>query len=219
MLRQDSLPTHCMSSTTIRILAVDDHPLLREGVAAAIESQPDMELVAEATNGLDAVRLFRDVRPDVVLMDVRMPGVDGIAALSLILDEFPDAKVIVLTTYPGDAQVMRAIKAGARGYLLKDMLRTELLDALRTVAAGQRRIPSAVAAMMAEHVVDNALSNREVEVLRLVAQGRSNKRVAAELALSEETVKTHMRSILEKLSADDRTHAVTIALRRGIIEL
>jgi len=204
---------------TIRILAVDDHPLLREGVAAVIDSQPDMALVAQASSGLEAIERFREHRPDVVLMDVRMPDMDGIAAMTRIRAEFPDARVIVLTTYPGDVQAVRAIKAGAMGYLLKGMLRLELVEAIRTVAAGGRRIPGEVAAALAEHVGGETLTPREVEVLRLVATGSSNKRVSVQLDLSEETVKAHMRSILAKLSANDRTHAVTIAIKRGFIEL
>jgi len=204
---------------TIRILAADDHPLLREGVAAVIEAQPDMMLAAEATSGLEAVRLYREHRPDVVLMDVRMPDMDGIAALAEIRAEFPDARIIVLTTYHGDVQALRAIKAGAMGYLLKEMLRLELVVAIRTVAAGGRRIPGEVAASLAEYISGETLTNREVDVLRLVASGHSNKRVSAELKVSEETIKAHMRSILSKLSANDRTHAVTIALKRGFIDL
>lgn len=203
----------------IRILAVDDHPLLREGVAAVIEGQPDMQLVAEATSGVEAIQRFREHRPDVVLMDVRMPDMDGIAALTEIRAEFPEARVIVLTTYPGDVQALRAIKAGAMGYLLKGMLRLELVEAIRTVAAGGRRIPGEVAAALAEHMRGETLTTREIEVLRLVAAGCSNKRVSAELEVSEETVKAHMRSILGKLSANDRTHAVTIAIKRGFIEV
>jgi len=203
----------------IRILAVDDHPLLREGVAAVIETQPDMQLVAEAATGREAVARYREHRPDVVLMDVRMPDMDGITALEEIRRDFPEARVIVLTTYPGDVQAQRAIKAGARGYLLKGMLRLELVDAIRTVAAGRRRIPGAVAEALAEHATSDSLTPRETEVLRWVALGHSNKRVADALSLSEETVKAHMRSILAKLAANDRTHAVTIAIKRGIIQL
>lgn len=203
----------------IRVLTVDDHPLLREGIAGAIEDEPDMALVAEATNGREAIEAFRRHRPDVTLMDVRMPDMDGIEAMVSIRREFPDARVIVLTTYRGDMQALRAIRAGAMGYLLKSMLRKEMVETIRAVAAGQRRIPAEVAAVLAEHVGDDALSAREIEVLRRVAVGRANKLVAADLAISEETVKAHMKSILSKLSARDRTHAVTIALQRGIIDV
>jgi DNA-binding NarL/FixJ family response regulator len=203
----------------IRILAADDHVLLREGIAAVIEGQADMQLVAEAATGLEAVQRFREHRPDVTLMDVRMPDMDGIEALVRIRHEFPEARVIVLTTYQGDVQALRAIKAGAMGYLLKGMLRLDLVETIRTVAAGRRRIPPEVATALAEHAAEDALSMREIQVLQSVAVGRSNKRVAVELNISEETVKAHMRSILSKLSASDRTHAVTIALKRGIIDV
>ena len=201
----------------ITILAADDHPLLREGIAAVVESQADMRLVAEATTGREAIERYREHRPNVTLMDVRMPDMDGIEAMTNIRREFPEARVIILTTYQGDVQALRAIKSGAMGYLLKGMLRLELVETIRTVAAGRRRIPAEVATSLAEHAGDGALSLREIQVLQLVAVGRSNKRVAAELSITEDTVKAHMRSILGKLSANDRTHAVTIALQRGII--
>ena len=203
----------------ITILAADDHVLLREGIGAVIEGQPDMKLVAEAATGLEAIERFREHRPDVTLMDVRMPDMDGIEALVRIRREFPEARVIVLTTYQGDVQALRAIKSGAMGYLLKGMLRLDLVETIRIVASGRRRIPPEVATALAEHAGDDALSVREIQVLQLVAVGRSNKRVAEELSISEETVKAHMRSILSKLSANDRTHAVTIALKRGIIDV
>jgi DNA-binding NarL/FixJ family response regulator len=203
----------------ISILAADDHLLLREGIGAVIEGQPDMHMVAEATTGLEAIERFREHRPDVTLMDVRMPDMDGIEALVRIRQQFPEAKVIMLTTYQGDVQALRAIKAGAMAYLLKGMLRLDLVDTIRTVAAGRRRIPPEVAAVLAEHAADDALSLREIQVLRLVAAGQSNKRVAADLSISEETVKAHMRSIMSKLSANDRTHAVTLAIKRGIIDI
>lgn len=184
-----------------------------------IETQPDMQLVAIASDGAAAVARYREHRPDLVLMDVRMAGMDGIEALLAIRREFPQARVIILTTYPGDVQALRAIKAGAMGYLLKSMLRLELIETMRAVLAGQRRIPPEVAVQLAQHAADDALSPREVEVLEQAAAGRSNKRIAVALNISEETVKAHMRSILSKLAADDRTHAVTIALKRGILNV
>jgi DNA-binding NarL/FixJ family response regulator len=195
---------------------VDDHPLLREGIAAVIAGQQDLVLVAEAANGREAIERFREHRPDITLMDLQMPEMSGIDAIVAIRSEFPGARIVVLTTYTGDAQAIRAFQAGASGYLLKSMLRKELLDTIRTVYAGKRRIPAEIAAEIAEHHTD-ALTEREIEVLRLVAAGNANKIVAARLAISEETVKAHMRSLLSKLAANDRTHAVTIALKRGII--
>ncbi|RZU35156.1 response regulator [Edaphobacter modestus] len=203
---------------TIKILAVDDHPLLREGIAAVIEGEEDMELVAEATNGHEAIKLFRDHRPDVTLMDLQMPGMSGIDAIVAIRAEFPNARFVVLTTYQGDVQALRALKAGASGYLLKNMLRKELLDTIRAVDAGRRRIPPEIAAELADHVTEDALSDREVEVLRRVATGNSNKIIGAQLSVSEATIKGHMKSILAKLGANDRTHAVTIAVKRGFID-
>jgi DNA-binding NarL/FixJ family response regulator len=207
------------TNNPIRVLAVDDHPLLREGIAAVIAGQQDMVLVAEAATGREAIERFREHRPDVTLMDLQMPEMSGIDAIVAIRSEFPGARIIVLTTYTGDAQAVRAFQAGASGYLLKSMLRKELLDTIRAVCAGKRRIPPEIAAEIAEHHTDDALTEREIEVLRLVAAGNANKIVAAELAISEETVKAHMRSILSKLAANDRTHAVTIALKRGIINV
>ena len=203
----------------IRILTVDDHPVLREGIAAVLASEQDMILVAEASNGREAVEQFRTHRPDVTLMDVQMPEVNGIDAIVKIREEFPDARIIVLTTYTGDAQAARAFKAGAFGYLLKNMVRKELIDTIRTVHAGKKRIPPDIAVDMAQHHSDDALTGREIEVLREVAAGNANKMVAQLLHISEETVKAHMRSILSKLGANDRTHAVTIAVKRGIIEI
>ena len=203
----------------IRILSVDDHPLLREGVAALLASQPDMKLVAEASTGREAIEQFRIHHPDVTLMDLQMPEMNGVDAMIAICGEFPTARFIVLTTYTGDVQVLRALKAGARAYLLKGLLRKELLETIRLVHAGQRRMPSEVAAELAEHATDDALSSREIEVLRLVSSGNANKEIAVRLSISEETVKGHVKNILAKLDANDRTHAVTIGLKRGIIDL
>lgn len=203
----------------IRILSVDDHPLLREGIAALIGNQTDMELVAEACNGREAVERFREHRPDITLMDLQMPEMSGIDAISSIRGEFPEARIIILTTHAGDVQISRALRAGARAYLLKGSLRKELLETIRAVHAGQKRISSEVAAEIAEHATDESLTPREVDVLRLVAGGNANKEIAARLSLTEETVKSHVRNILAKLEANDRTHAVTIALKRGIIDL
>jgi DNA-binding NarL/FixJ family response regulator len=203
----------------IRVLAVDDHALLRDGIAALIGNQADMELVAEASNGREAVELFRQHHPDVTLMDLQMPEMGGIDALSAIRGEFPEARIIVLTTYAGDVQVFRALKAGARGFLLKGLLRKELLDTIRAVHAGQKRLPPEIAAEVAEHATDETLTPREIDVLRLIAGGNANKEIAAQLSVTEETVKGHVKNILAKLGASDRTHAVTIGLKRGVIEL
>jgi DNA-binding NarL/FixJ family response regulator len=202
----------------IKVLAVDDHPLLREGIAAVIAGEDDMELVAEATGGKEAIALFRIHRPDVTLMDLQMPDMNGIDAILAIRSEFSSARFIVLTTYQGDVQALRALRAGASGYLLKNMLRKELLETIRAVNAGRRRIPPEIAAGLADHMVEDTLTDREVAVLRWVAMGSSNKIIASELNLSEATVKGHMKSILSKLGANDRTHAVTIALKRGFID-
>jgi DNA-binding NarL/FixJ family response regulator len=207
------------SPSLIRILAVDDHPLLRDGIATLIASQSDMKLVAEASTGREALEQFRKHRPDLTLMDLQMPEMDGIEAILAICSEFPQARIIVLTTYRGDVQVLRALKAGARAYLLKGLLRKELLETIRAVHAGRKRIPPEVASQLAEHAIDNMLSMREIEVLRLVASGNANKLIADQLSITEETVKFHVRNILSKLGANDRTQAVTIALKRGIIEL
>jgi len=204
---------------TIRILTVDDHLLLREGIAAVLEAQSDMVLVGEASNGREAIDRFRQLRPDVTLMDLRMPDMNGIDAITAICREFPNARIIVLSTYAGDVQAAAALRAGASGYLLKNLVRTELLDTIRAIHAGKRRVPPEIATEIAEHVADDSLTERETEILKCVAAGKSNKLIAAELNISDGTVKTHMKSILPKLNASDRTHAVTIALKRGILDL
>jgi len=206
-------------SPVVRILAVDDHPLLREGIAALIANEPDMELVAEASNGREAIEQFLKVRPDVTLMDVQMPDMSGIDALIAIRQVEPKAKIVVLTTYGGDALAMRAIKAGAQAYVLKGLVRKELLETIRAVSRGQKRIHPDVALELAQHTGESTLTAREIEVLSLVAAGNSNKRIAASLNITEDTAKGHLKSILAKLGASDRTRAVTLALKRGIIEL
>jgi DNA-binding NarL/FixJ family response regulator len=203
----------------IRILAVDDHPMLREGIASLVGSQPDMTLIAEASTGREALEQFRKHRPDLTLMDLQMPDMDGVEAMVAICGEFPDARIIVLTTYKGDVKVLRALKAGARAFLLKGLLRKELLETIRAVHAGQKRIPPEVAAELADHAIDDALTTREIDVLRLIAGGNTNKLIADQLSITEETVKGYVKNILSKLGASDRTHAVTIALKRGFIDL
>jgi DNA-binding NarL/FixJ family response regulator len=203
----------------IRVLSVDDHPILREGIASLFENHTDMETVAEASNGREALEQFRRHRPDITLMDLQMPEMSGIDVMSAIRREFPDARIIVLTTHAGDVQISRAMKAGARGFLLKGLLRRELLDTIRAVHAGQKRMSSEVAAEIAEHATDEALTPREVDVLRLVGSGNTNREIGTLLSLTEETVKSHIRNILAKLGANDRTHALAIGIKRGIIEL
>ena len=203
----------------IKVLIVDDHPLMRFGIAGEINAHGDMTVVAEAEDGVSALSLFRVHRPDVTLLDLKMPRMNGIDCLTAIRSEFPHARVVVLTTATGDIQATRAFRAGAVGFLLKDTLRSELANTIRLIHAGGRRIPEEIAQQMAEHAVDDVLSDREIEILRGVARGQPNKIIAAELAISENTVKNHIKSILSKLDADDRTHAVTIALKRGYIEL
>jgi DNA-binding NarL/FixJ family response regulator len=203
----------------ITVLTVDDHPLLREGVAAVLAYERDIVVVGEAANGREAIESFRRHRPDVTLMDLQMPKMRGLEAIVAIRREFADARILVVTTYDGDVQALRAIKAGAAGYLLKNMLRKELPDAIRSVHAGRLRIPGEIATAMAEHYNDDPLTEREVEVLRCVAAGNPNKEVAAQLSIAEETVKAHMSSILSKLGANDRTHAVVIGVKRGIIDV
>jgi DNA-binding NarL/FixJ family response regulator len=214
-----SSPKTGTSPTVIRVLTVDDHALIRDGVAALIANQKDMRLVGEASNGREAIEQFRSHRPDVTLMDLQMPEMNGINALIAIRSEFPDARIILLTTYAGDALCKRAMQAGARAYILKGNVRKDLLDTIRAVRAGKKILHPEVAAELATHAADDALSEREIEVLSLIAAGNSNKLVADQLAISEDTVKGHVKSILSKLGVNDRTHAVTAALKRGIIEL
>ena len=207
------------NQTAIRILCVDDHPLLRQGVAAIINSQPDMTMVAEATNGSEGLLEFRKQQPDVTLMDLRLPDMSGIDALMAIRSEFPNAHVIMLTTFEGDIDIRRALEAGARAYLLKTMPPKELVEVIRQVHAGKKRIPAEVAAHLAEYFGDDSLTEREIEVLKLVAGGNRNRDIAEQLFISEETVKVHIKHIMEKLGANDRTQAVAIGVRRGIIHL
>ena len=208
-----------MDAQRICILSVDDHPLLRQGIGAIINSQTDMLLIAEAANGTEAIQQYRNHRPDVTLMDLRLPDVSGIDAMIAIRTEFPEARVIILTTFEGDVEVQRALAAGARGYLLKSMPPRELLDVIRLVHAGKKRVPPEIAAQLAEHLDDDILTNREVDVLRHIAGGNRNRDIAKRLFISEETVKVHIKHIMEKLDANDRTQAVAIAVRRGIIQL
>jgi DNA-binding NarL/FixJ family response regulator len=202
----------------IRILTVDDHPVIRHGIAGLVNGQPDMILVAEAANGREAIQQFRIHRPDVTLMDLQMPEINGLDAMIAILGEFPEAHVIVLTTYSGDVQILRALKAGARAYLLKNTLHKELRETIRAVYAGKKTLSPEVSFQLAEHATDEALTPAEIRVLRLIAQGNANKEIAAQLSISEETVKGQVRNILSKLGANDRTHAAIIGLKRGIVE-
>ena len=204
---------------SIRILMVDDHPLLREGVAALVAGRGDMKLVAQASNGREAITQFRSHHPDVTLMDLQMPEMNGIDAIIAIRGEFPDARIVVLTTYSGDALAQRALKAGAKAYVLKNHVRKDLLEIIRAVHAGKKSVHPEVAADIAFHAADDALTSRELEVLALIAAGKSNKLIADQLSITEETAKAHVRSILSKLDAKDRTHAVTLGLKRGIIQL
>ena len=202
----------------IRILAVDDHPLIRQGIASLVAVQPDMTLVAEASNGRDAIQQFRAHHPDITLMDLQMPEMNGIDAIIAIRSDFPDARIIVLTTYVGDVQILRALKAGARGYLLKNLLHKELMEAIRAVYSGKKSLSADASYQLAEHAIDDALTPGEISVLRLIAAGNANKQIAAQLAITEETVKGRVKNILSKLGANDRTHAAMIGMKRGIIE-
>jgi DNA-binding NarL/FixJ family response regulator len=203
----------------IRVLCVDDHPLVRKGIASILANEPDMQLVAEASDGREAIEQFRQHRPDVTLMDLRMPQLDGTAATKAILAEFPDAKIIALTSHDGDQEIYRALEAGVRGYILKEMVHTDVLSAIRVVNAGKRLVPPEVAGRLSEHFPKAALTPREVEVLGLVARGLANKQIARELGTADGTIKMHVQNIIGKLGASDRTHAVTIAVQRGIITL
>jgi DNA-binding NarL/FixJ family response regulator len=208
-----------MAAERIRILCVDDHLLVREGVAAVIGAEQDLELVGSASTGSEAIELFQRLRPDVTLMDLKMPDMNGLQVITRLRSDYPGSRFVVVTTYPGDVQALQALKAGASAYLLKSTLGEQLIAAIRAVHAGRRYIPADIASEIAQHAADDALTERETEVLRRVAAGQSNKQIAVELAVSESTIKAHIHSILPKLNADDRTHAVTIALKRGILEL
>ena len=205
-------------TNSIRILAVDDHPLVRQGIAGLVTIQPDMTLIGEASNGRDAIQQFREHRPDVTLMDLQMPEMNGIDAIIAIRNEFPEARIIVLTTYVGDVQILRALKAGARAYLLKNLMHKELLDTIRAVHAGKKNLSPDASYQLAEHATDDALTPGEISVLRLIAAGNANKQIADQLSITEETVKGRVKNILSKLGANDRTHAAMIGMKRGIIE-
>jgi DNA-binding NarL/FixJ family response regulator len=219
MVFQDERRPQVNDDTRIRVLSVDDHALLREGIATIINSQPDMVLVSQAAGGNEAIQQYRDLQPDITLMDLRLPDLSGLDALIAIRTEFPQARVIMLTTFEGDVEIQRALEAGARGYLLKNMPPSELIQVIRQVHAGKKRVPPEVAAQLAEHMSDEALTTREVQVLEHVAGGNRNRDIAELLFISEETVKVHVKHIMDKLGAKDRTEAIAIAVRRGIIQL
>jgi DNA-binding NarL/FixJ family response regulator len=208
-----------MSQAPIRVFSVDDHPLLREGIAAIINNQTDMLMIGEAATGSEAIQKFREQKPDVVLLDLRLPDMSGIDVLIAIRNEFPEARIIMLTTFEGDVEIRRALEAGARAYMLKSMPPKELIEVIRYVHAGKKRVPSEIAAHLAEHLGDESLTPRELEVLQHIASGNRNRQIAEQLFISEETVKVHIKHIMEKLRASDRTEAVAIAIRRGIIQL
>src|SRR5262245_51178785 len=211
--------TAAPATRPIRVLTVDDHPVFRDGIAAVLRNQRDMEVVGEAANGIEAVERFRELQPDVTLMDLQMPRMNGIEAIKAIRAEFTHARIVVLTTYAGDVQALTALRAGASGYLLKSTLRNDLLDVIRLVHSGQRHVPPEIATEIALHAADDALSERETRILTLVAAGKSNKEIARSLAVSEDTVKAHLKSIFAKLGVTDRTQAVTLGAKRGIIEV
>ena len=213
------MPQPSSNPPRIRILCVDDHPVMRDGIAFALQTQEDLELVGEATSGEDAIRLFKELRPDITLMDLNLPGMDGVEAIEAIRKSSPRAKIIVLTTYSGDAMARRALNAGASGYILKHMLRIDLIRTIRSVFSGARSIPPEIAAGLVERMGTRDLTEREIEVLRVLADGNSNKMIAEALHISEDTVKAHIKNILQKLDASDRTHAVTIALQRGYLRM
>lgn len=208
-----------MASNAIRVLSVDDHPLLREGIAAMINAQPDMTVVGTAMNGKEAIEAFRSLRPDVTMLDLKLPDLNGIEVIIAIRSEFPDARIVILTTFERDVEVQRALKAGAYGYLLKAMPPAQMIDAIRQVHAGKKSVPPEIAAELAEHLGDESLSQREIDVLQHVAAGNRNRDIGERLFIAEETVKVHLKHIMEKLRANDRTHSVAIAARRGIIHL
>jgi DNA-binding NarL/FixJ family response regulator len=207
------------NTDVIRILTVDDHPVLREGIAALVAGQPDMKVIAECSNGREAIQQFRTHRPEITLMDLQMPEMNGLDAIIAIRDEYPDARIIVLTTYAGDVQALRALQAGARAYLLKNLAHNELLDTIRAVHAGRKSMSAQLSYELAEHATDDALSQAEIDVLRLIAAGNANKQIADRLSSTEDTVKGRVKNILSKLGANDRTHAAMIGIKRGIIDL